>query len=46
MRSAIVLIPSNRNVQKAPVIHRAALRYILLSLAILLTVGTPLKNYR
>ena len=46
MRSAIASIPSEENVWKAPVIQRAALHCIFLSLLIFFTIRMPLKNQR
>ena len=43
---AIASIPSVGDVQKAPVIQRAALHCIFLSSLIFLTIGAPLKNQR
>jgi len=45
MRLAIALIPSDGNVQKTPVIYKAALCCIFLSSDRFLTVGAPLKNH-
>ena len=46
MRPAIASIPSEGNVQKVPVIQRAAFHCILFNLLMFLTIGTPLKNQR
>jgi len=46
MRPAIASIPSEGDVQKAPVIQRAALHCIFFNLLIFLTIGMPLKNQR
>ena len=46
MRPAIVSIPSEGDVQKVPVIQRAALCCIFLSSLIFFTIGAPLKNQR
>jgi len=45
MRSAIASMPSDREVQKVPVIQRAALRCIFFSSVIFFTIGAPLKNH-
>jgi len=45
MRPAIASTPSEEDVWKAPVIHRAALHYIFFSSVIFLTVGASLKNH-
>ena len=37
-------MPSEGDVRNVPVIHRTALRCILLSLCRLLMIGAPLKN--
>jgi len=44
MRPAIASIPSDGEVQKAPVIQRAALLCIFFNSVIFLTMGVPLKN--
>jgi len=46
MRPAMASMPSEGDVQKAPVIQRAALHCIFLSLLMFLTIGVPLKNQR
>jgi len=46
MRPEIASILSEGDVQKAPVIQRAALHCIFFSSLIFLTVGVPLKNQR
>jgi len=45
MRPAMASIPSDREVQKAPVTQRAALRCIFFSLLMFLIIGVPLKNH-
>jgi len=45
MRPAMALMPSDKDVQKAPVIHRATLHCIFFSLVMFLTIGAPLKNH-
>jgi len=45
MRPAMASTPSDRKVQKVPVIQRAALCYILFSSVMFLTIGAPLKNH-
>jgi len=45
MRPAMASMPSDREVQKASVIQRAALRCIFFSSVMFLTIGAPLKNY-
>jgi len=45
MRPAMALMPSDGEVQKAPVIQRAALHCIFFSLVMFLTIGAPLKNH-
>jgi len=42
---AMASMPSEGTVRKAPVIQRAALRCIFLSLYILWAMGAPLKNH-
>jgi len=44
MRPAMALMPLDREVQKAPVIQRAALHCIFFNLVMFLTIGAPLKN--
>jgi len=44
MSPTIASIPSEEEVQKASVIHRAVLCCIFFNLVIFLTVGAPLKN--
>ena len=46
MRPAIASMPSEGDIQKAPVIQRTALHCIFLSLLIFLTIRAPLKNQR
>jgi len=46
MRPAIALIPSEGDVQKAPVIQRVAFCCIFFSSLMFLTIGAPLKNQR
>jgi len=46
MRPAIASIPLEGDVQKAPVIQRAALCCIFFNLLIFLTIRAPLKNQR
>ena len=46
MRPAIASMPSEGDVQKAPVIQRVALHCIFFSLLAFLTIGVPLKNQR
>jgi len=46
IRPAIASMPSEGDVQKAPVIQRAALYCIFLSSLTFLTIGVPLKNQR
>jgi len=46
MRPAIALMPSEGDVQKAPVIQRAALHCIFFSSLTFLTIRAPLKNHR
>jgi len=45
MRSAIASMPSDSEVQKAPVIYKTALYCILFSSMRFLTVRVPLKNH-
>ena len=45
MRPAMASIPSDGEVQKAPVIQRAALRCIFFSSVMFFTMGVPLKNH-
>jgi len=45
MRPAMASIPSDGEVQKAPVIQRAALCCIFFNSVMFLMVGVPLKNY-
>ena len=45
MRPAIALTPSDGDVQKAPVIHRAALRCIFFNSVMFFTVRALLKNH-
>jgi len=46
MRPAIASIPLEEDVQKMPVIQKAVLHCIFLSLLIFFTIGVPLKNQR
>jgi len=46
MRPAMASMPLDGEVQKVPVIQRAALRCIFLSLLTFLTIEAPLKNQR
>jgi len=46
MRPAIASMSSEEDVQKAPVIQRAALCCIFLSLLTFFIIGAPLKNQR
>jgi len=45
MRPAIASMPSVGEVQKAPIIQRAALRCIFFSSVMFFTMGAPLKNH-
>jgi len=45
MRPAIALMPLDGEVQKVPVIQRAALRCIFFNSVMFLTMGTLLKNH-
>ena len=45
MRPAIASTPSEGDMRKAPVIHRAALHCIFFSSVMFLTIGAPLKNH-
>jgi len=45
MRPAMASIPSDGEVQKAPVIQRAVLRCIFFSSVMFFTMGAPLKNH-
>jgi len=45
MRPAMALMPLDGDVQKAPVIQRATLHCIFLSLNMFFTIGAPLKNH-
>jgi len=45
MRPAMASMPSDREVQKVPVIQRAALRCIFFSSVMFLMIGAPLKNH-
>jgi len=45
MRPAIASTPSKGDVQKAPVIHKAALHCIFFNSVTFLTIGAPLKNH-
>jgi len=45
MRSAMALMPLDREVWKAPVIQRAALCCIFFNSVMFLMIGVPLKNY-
>jgi len=45
MRPAIASTPLDGDVQKAPVIHKAALCCIFFNFVRFLTVGAPLKNH-
>jgi len=44
-RLAIALTPSDRDMWKAPVIHKVALHCIFFNSMIFFTVSAPLKNY-
>ena len=44
MRPAIASTPSEGDVRKAPMIHKAALRCILFSSVMFFVVGAPLKS--
>jgi len=45
MRLAIASMSSNGDVQKAPVIHKAALHCIFFNSVRFFTIGAPLKNH-
>ena len=45
IRPAMASMPSDREVRKAPVIQRAALRCIFFSSVMFLMIGAPLKNH-
>jgi len=45
IRPAMASMPSDREVRKAPVIQRAALRCIFFSSVMFLTIGALLKNH-
>jgi len=45
MRPAMASMPSDGEVQKAPVIQRAALRCIFFSSVMFFKMGAPLKNH-
>ena len=45
MRPAMALMPSDGEVQKAPMIQRAALCCIFFSSVMFLMIGAPLKNH-
>jgi len=45
MRPVMASIPSDSEVQKAPVIQRVALHCIFFSLDMFLMIGVPLKNH-
>jgi len=45
MRPAMASMPSDGEVQKAPIIQRATLRCIFFSSVMFFTIGVPLKNY-
>jgi len=45
MRPAMASMPSDGEVQKAPVIQRAALHCIFFSSVMFLMIGAPLKNH-
>ena len=45
MRPTMALMPSDRDVRKAPVIYKAAFCYIFFSSVMFLTIGVPLKNH-
>ena len=45
MRPMMASMPSDRKVQKAPVIQRAALCCIFFSLVMFFMIGAPLKNH-
>jgi len=45
IRPTMALIPSDEEVQKAPVIQRAALCCIFFNSVMFLVIGVPLKNH-
>jgi len=45
MRPAMASMASDGEVQKAPMIQRAALHYIFFSLVMFFMIGAPLKNH-
>ena len=45
MRPAMASMPSDGEVQKAPIIQRATLHCIFFSSVMFFTIGAPLKNY-
>jgi len=45
IRPTMPSMPSDREVQQAPVIQKAALHCIFFSLLVFFTMGVPLKNH-